>query len=99
MSNITKRESTRTLVLGAIMTAMVIILQTLASYTKFFGAFSSAVALIPIVIGAVMCGPAIGAWLGLVFGAVVMVTGGAAPVDAVDIGGTPHLLQENCYRE
>ena len=79
MSNTEKRKAqTKILVLGAVMTALVIVLQAIGSFTTFFGPFSSAVALIPIVIGADMCGTAIGAWLGFVFGMVVLMTGGAA---------------------
>ena len=80
--------STETMVLGAVMTALVIILQLLGSFTAFFGPFSTAVALIPIAIGAIMCGPAIGAWLGFVFGIVVIASGGAALFLAFDIPGT-----------
>ena len=59
------KMSTHTLVLGALMSALVIVFQLLATYTAFFGPFSTAIALIPIAIGAILCGPAIGAWLGL----------------------------------
>ena len=53
-----------------------------------FGPFSISLVLIPIVIGAATCGIKIGAWLGLVFGAVVMVTGGAeAPLTISGMGG------------
>ena len=86
--SIQKRMSTETMVLGAIMTALVIILQLLGSFTAFFGPFSTAVALIPIAIGAILCGPAIGAWLGFVFGVVVIASGGAALFLAFDIPGT-----------
>lgn len=72
-----KGMSTETLVLSALMTALVIVFQCLATYTTFFGPFSTAIGLIPIVIGAVLCGPIIGAWLGLTFGIVVLITGGA----------------------
>ena len=72
-----KKMSTKTMVLGAIMTALVIVVQLVSTYTTFFGPFSTALALIPIVIGAAMCGSGIGAWLGFVFGMVVMLTGGA----------------------
>ena len=66
-----------TMVMAALMTAMVVVFQCIATYTTFFGPFSTAIGLIPIVIGAVLCGPIIGGWLGLVFGAVVLITGGA----------------------
>ncbi len=82
------RNQTQKLVLGAIMTALVVILQLLASFTTFFGPFSTAVALIPIVLGAAMCGTAVGAWLGFVFGMVVILSGGAALFFAFDVPGT-----------
>ena len=87
MSN-TGKFNTQKLVLGAIMTGLVIVLQWVGSVTTFFGPFSTAVALIPIVLGAAMCGTGIGAWLGLVFGAVVIFTGGANLFFAFDIPGT-----------
>jgi len=85
MNTTEKRMSTETMVMGALMTALVIVCQLLATYTAFFGPFSTAVALIPIAIGAMICGPAIGAWLGLIFAIVVFVTGGAALFFAVDM--------------
>ena len=82
------KMSTKTLVLGAVMTAMVILFQLLATYTSFFGPFSTAMALIPIVIGAALCGPWVGTWLGLIFGIVVLVTGGANLFFMFDVPGT-----------
>lgn len=79
---------TRKLVTGAILTALVIILQSLATFTTFFGPFSTALALIPIVIGAALCGPAISTWLGFVFGVVVLATGNAALFYSFDVPGT-----------
>lgn len=66
------------MVLGALLTALVVVLQILATVTTFFGPFSTAIALVPIVIGGALCGVTIGSWLGLVFGVVVLSTGGAA---------------------
>ena len=80
--------STKTMVLGAVMTALVILLQLLGTYTTFFGPFSTALALVPIIIGAALCGAGVGAWLGLVFGVIVLVTGGAALFLAFNIPGT-----------
>ena len=80
--------STKTMALGAVMTAMVILLQLLGTYTAFFGPFSAALALIPIIIGAALCGVSVGAWLGLVFSLVVIFTGGANLFLAFDIAGT-----------
>jgi uncharacterized membrane protein len=84
----TKNSRTHRLVLAAMMTALVIVFQLLATYGKFFGPFESAVGLIPIAIGACLCGPAVGAWLGLVFGIIILVTGGGALFFAFSIPGT-----------
>ena len=82
------KQQVQKLVLGAIMTAFVIVLQWIGGVTTFFGPFSTAVGLIPIVLGACMCGPWIGAWLGFVFGMVVLMTGGAALFFGFNIPGT-----------
>ncbi len=79
--------STKTMVLGAVMTALVVVLQLLGN-TPIFGVFSTAVALVPIVIGAALCGPAVGAWLGAVFATVVLVSGGANLFFMFSIHGT-----------
>ncbi len=78
---------TEKVVLGAVLTALVVVLQMLGAFIRF-GPFSISLVLVPIVIGAAMCGAKIGAWLGLVFGAVVLLSGDAAPFMAVDIAGT-----------
>ena len=83
-----KRMKTETMVLGAMMTALVVVLQCLATYTTFFGPFATAIGLVPIVIGAAICGVSVGAWLGLVFGVVVILTGNAALFLAFSIPGT-----------
>ncbi len=81
------KMSTEKLVLGAILTALVIILQYLSMAIRF-GTFSITLSLTPIVIGAVTCGVSMGAWLGLVFGITVLLTGDAAPFWAVTAAGT-----------
>ena len=87
--NRTKRAfSTKTMVLGAILTSIVIILQLLATFTTFFGPFSTALALIPIIVGASVCGSKISTWLGLVFGMVVLMSGNATLFLQYDIAGT-----------
>ncbi|MBR7132967.1 MAG: ECF transporter S component [Clostridia bacterium] len=82
-----KREQIKGLVLGAVLTAIVIVLQLMGSFIRF-GPFSISLVLIPIVIGAAMCGIKIGAWLGFVFGAIVLISGDAAAFMAIDIFGT-----------
>ena len=83
-----KRMSTETMVIGAVMTAFVIVLQLLATFTTFFGPFSTAIGLVPIVIGAALCGPGVGAWLGFVFGVVVLASGGGNFFFIFDVPGT-----------
>lgn len=88
METVNKRKlQTQRIVLGAVLTALVIILQLMGSFIRF-GPFSISLVLIPIVIGAATCGVKIGAWLGFVFGAVVLMSGDAAPFMAIDVVGT-----------
>lgn len=82
------KTSVQSLVLGAIMTALVIVFQLVGTFTTFFGPFSTALALIPIVIGAAMCGVGTGAWLGFVFSLVVLFSGGANLFLAFSVHGT-----------
>ena len=88
MKTTTNSQHTRRLVTTAMMTTLVVVFQLLATYTAFFGPFSTAIGLIPIAIGACICGPLVGAWLGLVFGIVVLASGGAALFFAFSIPGT-----------
>ena len=88
MSNSEKRKAqTRALVLGAVMTALVIVLQFLGAFIRF-GPFSISLVLIPIVIGAATCGVGVGAWLGFVFGLVVLLSGDAAAFMSISPIGT-----------
>lgn len=77
--------STKDLALGAILTALVIVLQLVGQFIKF-GPASISLVLIPIVIGAAVCGPKISTWLGLVFGVVVLFTDGMAFIAIHAIG-------------
>ena len=73
-----KFMSTKTLVISALMTALVIVTQSLAIVIpSLFGPFAGAIALVPIIIGAALCGPAVGTWLGFVFALVVLISGNA----------------------
>ncbi len=80
--------STETMALGAILTALVIVLQLIAAMLVRLGLFSVSLVLIPIVIGVATCGVGMGAWLGFVFGVVVLLSGDATPFLAVDVFGT-----------
>ena len=78
---------TRKLTGIAIFTAIVIVLQLLGSFIRF-GPFSISLVLIPIVVGAAMYGTAAGAWLGFIFGLVVLHSGDAAAFLGVNALGT-----------
>lgn len=71
--NSKKSNSTEKLALCALLTAIVVIFQLMGAAIKF-GPFSVSFVLVPVVIGAAMCGAAAGAWLGFVFGMVVLFT-------------------------
>lgn len=65
-------EKTRRLTGLALLTAIIVVLQVVASFIKF-GPFSITLALAPIIIGAALYGPKAGAYLGGVFGVVVLI--------------------------
>lgn len=58
----------------SILTAVIVVLQVICTFIKF-GPFSITLALVPIIIGAALHGKGAGAYLGTVFGVVVLVTG------------------------
>ena len=70
---------TRKMVLLALLTAIVVVLQILAMLFPVYP-FRLALVLVPIVIGAAMCGPLAGMWLGFVFGFVVLFTSPDVPI-------------------
>jgi len=80
-------ESTRRIVGIALFTAIVIVLQLLGSFIRF-GPFSISLVLVPIVVGAALYGVWSGAWLGFIFGMVVLLSGDAAPFLSVNPLGT-----------
>lgn len=85
---VTKLNSkTKNMVGIGLFTAIVVVLQFMGSGIKF-GAFSISLVLVPIVVGAAVYGWKAGAWLGLSFGAAVLLSGDAAVFFAVDPLGT-----------
>ena len=86
MNTAKQRMSTRTMVLGAVLTALVVVLQMMGSFIRF-GPFSISLVLIPIVVGAAMCGVGVGGFLGFVFGIVVLMTDAGAFL-AISVPGT-----------
>jgi len=83
-----RRESTARLVLLALLTAMVAVLAYYGGFIKIGGLASISLTLIPVVLGATLCGPLAGAWLGGVAGAVFFATPDAAFWLGLSIPGT-----------
>ncbi|MBR6573318.1 MAG: ECF transporter S component [Clostridia bacterium] len=82
-----KSENVKQLAVGAVLTALVVILQLLGSFIRF-GPFSISLVLVPIVLGAALCNAYIGGWLGFVFGVTVLLSGDAAAFLVVNPIGT-----------
>ena len=82
-----RKMSTETLVLAAVMTALVIVLQFMGAFIRL-GFFQCSLVLMPIVVGAALCGPKVSAWLGFVFGMVVLLNGDATSFLTVNAFGT-----------
>lgn len=80
------RTNIQKLVGLALFTAIVVVLQLTGSFIKF-GIFSISLVLVPVVVGAAVYGPRAGAWLGFVFGLVVLLSGDAAPFLTVNALG------------
>ena len=81
------RNKTVKLTTAGILTAVVIVFQFIGASIKF-GTFSVSLVLIPIVIGAALCGKGVSTWLGLVFSVVVLLSGDASAFLAIDPFGT-----------
>ena len=82
-----KPYSARNLVLLALLTSIVVVLQWLATILPVFP-FTLTLVLAPIVIGAALIGIIAGFWLGLVFGVVVLVAGQASLFIAINVPAT-----------
>lgn len=81
------KDKTKKIVLLGVLTAIVIVLQFLGSFIRF-GPFSISLVLIPIVVGAALLGVGAGAWLGFVFGVVVLLQPDTAAFFTVSAIGT-----------
>ncbi len=81
-------KRTQTIVGLGLLTAIVIVLQELAVMIRPTGIFSISLVLVPIVIGAALYGWKAGAWLGFVFGLIVMISGDANAFMVVNAPGT-----------
>lgn len=81
-------KQTEQLVLAAALTAMVVVLQLIATVSKVFLGLAINLSLIPIVVGAAIGGVWLGAWLGFASGVAVLITGEAAPFLALNVPAT-----------
>ena len=88
MNTVTKnRERTNALVGTALLTAIVVVLQFVSMNLRFT-MFSITLVLMPVVLGAALYGIGTGAWLGFVFGVIVLLTHDADTFLAINIAGT-----------
>lgn len=83
-----KRVNVERLVLISLLSAMVAVLAYFGGFIKIGGLASISLTLIPVVIGASLCGPWAGAWLGGVAGVMFFATPDAAIWLGLSIPGT-----------
>ncbi len=83
-----QRAKVERLVVLSILTAIVAVLAYLGGFIKIGGLASISLTLIPVVLGAALCGPAAGAWLGGVSGAVFFATADAVFWFGLSVPGT-----------
>ena len=88
MQKTANKVSTEKIVLLSLFTALVAILAYFGGFIKIGGLASISLTLIPVVLGAAMCGPWAGAWLGGVSGVVFFMTADAAFWMGLSIPGT-----------
>lgn len=81
----------------AIFSAIIIVLQVLATFINF-GSFPITLTLIPIIVGGAVYGPTVGLLLGIVFGIIVdiMVLTGADPSGAIMLSQHPVITLATC---
>lgn len=82
-----KKVNVQTIVGIGLLTAIVVVLQ-FVSMSMRFSMFSITLTLVPIVVGAALYSWKAGAWLGFVFGAIVLLSGDAAAFLALSVPGT-----------
>lgn len=83
----TNKQRIQTITGIGLFSAAVVVLQ-FVSMSLRFTTFSITLTLIPIVVGAAIYGVGAGAWLGLVFGLAVLLTGDASAFMVISIPGT-----------
>lgn len=70
------KQTLRRMVGGGLFAAIIVVLQLIGGGIRF-GTFSISLVLVPIVVGTAVYGWQMGGWLGLVFGAAVLLSGDA----------------------
>ena len=88
MQKASHKVSTEKIVLLSLFTALVAILAYFGGFIRIGGLASISLTLIPVVLGAAMCGPWAGAWLGGVSGVVFFMTADSAFWMGLSIPGT-----------
>ena len=68
------KQTLRRMVGGGLFAAIIVVLQLIGGGIRF-GTFSISLVLVPIVVGTAVYGWQMGGWLGLVFGAAVLLSG------------------------
>lgn len=84
----TYATSTKNLVMYALLTAIVVILQLIAESGIKVGPCALSLVLVPIVVGAALCDLKCGGWLGFVFAVVVLLCPSTQTFYAISIPGT-----------
>ncbi len=92
-----KNTRTRKWVMTALLAAIIVVLQTVASGIKI-GPFTPTLSLIPIIIGAILVGPLAGCILGLVFGTIVFINvlTGTEPLSTMMFAYSPVMTGIAC---
>ena len=92
-----RNKNTKKLVATALLTAVIVVLQTVASGIRI-GPFTPTLSLIPIIIGALLYGPLVGGFLGAVFGVIVIigVLSGTEPMSTMMMQMSPVMTVGIC---
>ena len=92
-----RNSKTKQLVSTALLAAVIVVLQTVAAGIRI-GPFTPTLSLIPIIIGALLYGPLTGAFLGCVFGVIVIigVLSGAEPMSTMMMQTNPVMTVVLC---
>ncbi|MBE6125961.1 MAG: ECF transporter S component [Erysipelotrichaceae bacterium] len=92
-----RNKNTKKLVTTALLAAVIIVLQTVASGIRI-GPFTPTLSLIPIIIGALLYGPMVGGFLGAVFGVIVIigVLTGSEPMSTMMMQTNPVMTVVLC---